>query len=94
MRSPEGQENPCDGCYLDIVPERRLVWTDALAPDFRPTGKPFMTAILTFTPHGAGTHYHAHVLHPDAVVRKQHEEMGFHAGWGAALDQLVALFPA
>jgi uncharacterized protein YndB with AHSA1/START domain len=30
-------------------------------------------------------------MHADAAGRKQHEEMGFHDGWGAALDQLVAM---
>jgi uncharacterized protein YndB with AHSA1/START domain len=32
LRSPEGQEFPNIGCYLDIVPNERLVWTDALLP--------------------------------------------------------------
>jgi uncharacterized protein YndB with AHSA1/START domain len=27
----------------------------------------------------------------DEAARKRHEEMGFHQGWGKALDQLVAL---
>ncbi|MEQ8980351.1 MAG: SRPBCC domain-containing protein, partial [Deltaproteobacteria bacterium] len=26
MRSPEGQEMPNTGCYLEVVPEKRLVW--------------------------------------------------------------------
>ncbi len=30
------------------------------------------------------------VLHLEAR-RKNHDEMGFHHGWGAALDQLVAM---
>jgi uncharacterized protein YndB with AHSA1/START domain len=30
------------------------------------------------------------VIHNDEAGRKQHEEMGFHEGWGKALDQLVA----
>ena len=29
MRSPEGQDHPNMGCYLEVVPNRRLVWTDA-----------------------------------------------------------------
>src|SRR3546814_2335259 len=46
MRSPEGQEFPNIGCYLEIVPQQRLVFTDALLPGFRPSEKPFFTAIL------------------------------------------------
>ena len=36
MRSPEGQEFPNVGSYLEVVPNRRLVWTNTLAPGFRP----------------------------------------------------------
>jgi hypothetical protein len=30
-------------------------------------------------------------IHQDQEVCTRHAEMGFHEGWGAALDQLVAL---
>lgn len=30
-------------------------------------------------------------MHKSEEERKAHEAMGFHDGWGAALDQLVAL---
>jgi uncharacterized protein YndB with AHSA1/START domain len=29
------------------------------------------------------------VLHKDEEDRRKHEQMGFHDGWGKALDQLV-----
>lgn len=90
MRSPEGQEFPNVGCYLDVVPQKRLVFTDALLPDYRPGKNPFMTGIIALEPHGTGTRYTATVLHNDEAARKKHEEMGFHHGWGTALDQLVA----
>jgi uncharacterized protein YndB with AHSA1/START domain len=95
MRSPEGREFPNLGCYLEIIENRKLVWTAALEPGYRPrdtSGFPFVfTAIIKLEPHGSGTKYTAHVLHSDAAGRKKHEDMGFHAGWGKALDQLVAL---
>jgi uncharacterized protein YndB with AHSA1/START domain len=92
MRSPEGVVQPEGaGCYLEVVKERRLCWTDALGPGYRPNAKPFMTALLLLEPEGAGTRYTAIALHTDTKARQQHEEMGFHNGWGAALDQLVAL---
>ena len=90
MRSPEGQEFPNVGCYLEVVPQKRLVFTDALLPGYRPAQNPFMTAIIAIEPHGSGTRYTATALHHDEAARKKHEEMGFHAGWGTALDQLVA----
>jgi uncharacterized protein YndB with AHSA1/START domain len=91
MRSPDGQEHVNLGCCLEVVPESRLVWSDALRAGFRPAPEPFMTAIITFEARGAGTHYMAMARHADESVRKKHEEMGFHEGWGATLEQLVEL---
>jgi uncharacterized protein YndB with AHSA1/START domain len=47
MKGPDGQEIPCPGTYLEIVPNRKLVFTDAYTGDWmpEPAGKPFMTAI-------------------------------------------------
>jgi uncharacterized protein YndB with AHSA1/START domain len=91
MRSPEGEDTPHVGCYLEVVPNRRLVWTDALLPGYRPSGEPFMTAVIELEPHGAGTRYTAIAMHGDAATRERHEEMGFHDGWSTVLDQLVAM---
>ncbi len=90
MRSPEGQEFPNVGCYLEVVPNERLVWTDALLPGYRPAENPFFTAIVTLEARGTRTRYTATAIHRDEASRKRHEEMGFHTGWGKALDQLVA----
>lgn len=90
MISPEGQEFPNVGCLLEVVPEKKLVFTDTMLPGFRPSANPFFTAILTLEPRGKGTRYHVLARHKDEAGRKQHEEMGFHHGWGKALDQLVA----
>jgi uncharacterized protein YndB with AHSA1/START domain len=89
MRSPEGQEFPNVGCYLEIVPNERLVWTDALLPGYRPSENPFFTAILTMEPQGSGTRYKAVAVHRDEAGRKKHEEMGFHEGWGTVAGQMV-----
>ena len=90
MRSPEGKDFPNTGCVLEVVPQERLVWTDALLPGYRPSEKPFFTAIIALEKQGNGTRYTATAIHRDAAGRKQHEEMGFHKGWGQCLDQLVA----
>ncbi|MCX5658790.1 MAG: SRPBCC family protein [Planctomycetota bacterium] len=89
MRSPEGQDHPNVGSFLEVIPLQRLVFTDALLPGFRPSGKPFMTGIIELEPKGKGTRYTATVLHADAETRAKHEAMGFRDGWGKALDQLV-----
>lgn len=90
MNSPEGEQSIIHGCYLDIVPNERLVWTDALLPGYRPSTEPFLTSILMLEPHGnGGTKYTAMAIHRDEATRQKHEEMGFYDGWGTVLDQLV-----
>jgi uncharacterized protein YndB with AHSA1/START domain len=89
MRSPEGEESNILGCYLEVEPERRLVWTDALLPGYRPSGTPFMTAIISMEPKGSGSHYTAMARHADEATRERHQEMGFYDGWGTVLDQLI-----
>lgn len=91
MLSPDGQEFPNFGCVLEVVPQRRLVFTDALLEGFRPSGKPFFSGGVEIEPAGKGTRYVATAIHGTPETRQQHEEMGFHNGWSAALDQLVAL---
>lgn len=91
MESPEGERFSGDGCYLEVVPARRLVFTDALLPGYRPADNPFMTAIVEITPEGSGTRYRAVAMHNSEANREKHEEMGFVEGWGKALDQMVAM---
>ena len=103
MQSPEGQLFPGEGCYLEVVPNRRLIWTNAMAPGFRPVPPPSaadenvnftFTGVITLTPHGKGTKYHAHVRHSNIAGRNAHAAMNFAEGWGKALDQLVAMVNA
>ncbi|MDR2336334.1 MAG: SRPBCC family protein [Burkholderiaceae bacterium] len=91
MQSPEGQEIPNDGVYLEAVPGRRLVFTDAYRAGWVPSDKPFMTAIVTFEPEGQGTRYTAIARHWNEQDRKTHEDMGFHTGWGICAEQLERL---
>jgi uncharacterized protein YndB with AHSA1/START domain len=90
MQSPEGESFPNLGCYLDIVPQQRLIFTDALLPGFRPAPKPFFTAGLFLEPTASGTRYTAVAVHGTEESRKAHEEMGFHDGWGTVVEQMVA----
>jgi uncharacterized protein YndB with AHSA1/START domain len=92
MEGPEGESHEGTGCYLEVVPQRRLTWTSALGPDFRPNPESpiTFTAVITLEPKGNGTRYLVHALHPTAEGAKAHADMGFVDGWGKALDQLVA----
>ncbi|MBL8644628.1 MAG: SRPBCC family protein [Rhodospirillaceae bacterium] len=95
MRSPEGQEFPNAGCYLEVVPLKRLVFTDTLEPGFRPAQNPFFTAVLELTANGkGGTHYKAIAIHRDPEGAKKHEEMGFYDGWGTVVTQMVEYIKA
>lgn len=89
MLSPEGKEFPNSGCYLEIVPNERLVFTDTLLAGYRPSPKPFFTAALLLEPRNGGTRYTAIAIHGDEATRKQHEEMGFHDGWGTVVTQMT-----
>ena len=37
MKSPEGQEYPNYGVYLELIKNKRIVWTDAFLPGWLPT---------------------------------------------------------
>lgn len=94
MESPEGERFPGVGCFLDVAENKRLVWTSALLPGFRPSAASaeeelFFTAVVTMEPDGDGTKYTAAAVHRNEADRMKHEEMGFHDGWGKALEQLV-----
>ena len=98
LRSPEGEEYPNAGCILEVVENRRLTFTSALGPDFRPApigeGDFPFTAVIDIEPDGDGVRYRALALHDGEAARAQHEGMGFLEGWGQVLDQMVAFIQA
>lgn len=92
MQSPDGTAFPeKPGCILVVEPQRRLVWTDGLGPDFRPNAEAFLTADITMEPVPGGTRYRALVRHKSPQDRTKHEEMGFFQGWSTCLTQLEEL---
>ncbi len=98
MESPDGDQYPNAGCYLQVEENRLLVFTSVMTEDFRPVAPSNGAGDLAFTarieiapsPDG-GTRYRAIAMHADEDAAKQHSDMGFTEGWGAALDQLVTL---
>ena len=79
------------GVYLEVVPEEKLVFTDAYTESWKPAPEPFMTAILFLAdaPDG-GTTYTAIARHRNPDTKKSHEDMGFFDGWGTVATQLEA----
>lgn len=79
------------GVFLEVVPNRKLVFTDAYTEGWKPAPEPFMTAIVLFDDLGQGRcRYTAIARHRNADTARQHAEMGFHDGWGTVVDQLEA----
>ncbi len=91
MRGPDGKDLPNPGVYLEVVPGRRLVSTDAYVSAWVPSAKPFLTIIVTFDPEDGKTRYTARARHWSAADCEAHEKMGFHDGWGRCTDQLEEL---
>lgn len=100
MEGPNGEKSNNHGCYLEVVENKKLVWTGMMSKGFRPTPTPTPTsdplgfhfvATILFKKTDKGTAYKAIIAHSDEEGRKKHEAMGFQEGWGKAFDQLVEL---
>ena len=87
----DGREVPNLGCFLDVVPQKRLVWTSMLFPGYRPAvfDDIPITAIITMESVGTGTRYVFTALHRDEADLEKNMESGFYQGTEIAVDQLV-----
>ena len=90
MQGPDGGTSDNPGCFLEVVPQSRIVCTSAIIGGWRPAPNPWMpfTAIITMADEGGGTRYTATVMHKDGPGREAHEKMGFFEGWGTCITQL------
>ncbi|HLL31966.1 MAG TPA: SRPBCC domain-containing protein, partial [Allosphingosinicella sp.] len=100
MRGPDGQGEAGEGVFLEVVPARRVVFTNTFRPGWVPQslsgeGCDFpMVGIFEFEAEGSGTRYTARSLHWDEESRSKHESMGFEEGWGLCTAQLAELAEA
>jgi uncharacterized protein YndB with AHSA1/START domain len=94
MADENGNEYPNPGQYLEVVPNKKLVFTDAYVGDWKPGAKPFMTVTLTFENEGGKTRYIARCQHWNAEDKAAHVKMGFHEGWGQVAEQLEEVVKA
>ncbi len=98
MAGPDaGQRFPNEGCFLEAVPERKLVFTDLMTEDYAPVaavspdfGAAF-TAVMTFAPEGTGTRYRTLARHATAKDAGANREMGWQEGWDMTANQLEEL---
>ena len=79
------------GCFLDVVPMERLVWTSMLFPGYRPAvfDDIPITAIVTMEAVAGGTRYVFTALHRNEAELQTNMTSGFYEGTGVAIDQLV-----
>ena len=89
MYGPEGEVAPNEGVYLEVIPERLLVFTDAFTTGWDPAGAPFMVGSFEFIVEGEQTRFRDRARHWTAEAKAQHEAMGFEQGWGIMADQLA-----
>jgi uncharacterized protein YndB with AHSA1/START domain len=91
IATADGQEMPNLGCFLDVVPMARLVWTSMLFPGYRPAvfDDIPITAIVTMESVGTGTRYVFTALHRNEADFETNKASGFYQGTEIAVDQLV-----
>ena len=84
----EGKDYPVQGCYLEVIENEKLVWTDALEAGFRPAKDLFFTAVITLEPHEKDTKYTAIAIHvptpANSVRRSRTRADKVCAGWLAS----------
>ncbi len=92
IASPEGQEFPNLGCFLEVIPMERLIWTSMLFPGYRPAvfDDIPITAIVTMESVGTGTRYVFTALHRDEADFEKNKTSGWQQGTEIAVDQFVA----
>ena len=93
MTGPEGEGSPIEGVVLEVVPEQRIVFSNAFTARWVPQ-RPFMVGLFSFAADGIGTRYRAAARHWDVETMEQHQRMGFEQGWTQVAAQLAALAEA
>jgi uncharacterized protein YndB with AHSA1/START domain len=106
MRGPANADGtlapdvPNAAIYLTVIPNERLISTNAFGASFTPV--PIKNALMAFhfvidlhfgvvAGDAKQTAYTATCRHWTVESKTAHEAMGFHVGWGIATDQLEAL---
>src|SRR5437870_1000289 len=90
IATPDGQEFPNLGCFLEVIPMERLVWTSMLFPGYRPAvfDDIPITAIMTMKSEGSGTRYVFTALHRDEADLEKNKTSGFYEGTQISVGQL------
>jgi uncharacterized protein YndB with AHSA1/START domain len=86
MTGPSGEQNtPFGGTYLEIVPNRKIVYDNA----FEEPGAEKMVVTVTFEEMDGKTKLVMRTLFASVAMRNEHVGGGFVEGVGSGLDQLA-----
>jgi uncharacterized protein YndB with AHSA1/START domain len=87
----DGPVSPHVGCFLEVVPRERLVYTSMLFPGFRPAvfDDIPITVIVTLASQGTGTRYVFTALHRTEGDLELNKSSGFYEGTEIAIGQLA-----
>jgi uncharacterized protein YndB with AHSA1/START domain len=87
----DGPEITNLGCYLEVVPMERVVWTSMLFPGYRPAvfDDIPITAIVTIEAVRSGTRYVFTALHRNEQDLEANKASGFYQGTEIAVTQFV-----
>jgi uncharacterized protein YndB with AHSA1/START domain len=88
MTGPSGRQNtPFGGKYLEIVPDRKIVYDNG----FETPGAERMLVTVTFDETNGKTTLTHHTLFASAAMKQMHARGGYVQGVGSGLDQLAEL---
>ena len=88
MTGPDGKQNtPFGGEYLEIVPNRKIVYDNA----FETPGAEKMTVTMTYDEKVERTTLTIHTLFASVAMKNEHVGGGFVQGVGSGLDQLAGV---
>ena len=88
MTGPSGEQNtPFGGEYLEIVPDRRIVFDNG----FEMPGAQRMVMTVTFDERDGKTTLTIRTLFESQAMKAEHLGMGFDQGTNSGLDQLAEL---
>ena len=92
IATADGRDFPNVGCFVEVIPMERLVWTSMLFPGYRPAvfDDVPITAIVTMEAAGTGTRYVFTALHRNEADFEENKTSGWREGTEIAADQLVA----
>lgn len=86
MTGPDGKQNtPFGGEYLEIVPNRKIVYDNG----FETPGEEKMVVTVTFDEKGEKTTLTIHTLFASVAMKNEHVGGGYVQGTNSGIDQLV-----